>query len=318
MKLSGFLPPIAVTLAALATCSPAKAEPLTLLDGPTQLRFIDSATPSTLQRTLTVTGMLAGETIAAIDYRPLDGTLYAIGFNVDEARLYTINTTTGAATLVGSGPFDATFGAGGNPGMDFNPVVDRIRVTSNLNRNLRLNPLTGAIAGTDTNTAFAVGDVNAGNSNAPLSVAYSNNVAGAVTTTLYGIVSGNGPIVVTIGSVNGTPVSPNTGTMFTVGSTGTGGYTSSRQGFDISGSTGIAYAVMDNNNTLYSINLATGAATVVGAFPAGTAIRDLSVGPAAAAIATASAVPVLGLPVLLVVLGALLLVVTTVVARRRT
>jgi hypothetical protein len=250
------------------------AEPLTLLDGSgLLLRFINTTAPSVSLGTVPITGLLPGEHIAGIDYRPSTGVLYGVGVvESGEARLYTINTITGFATRVGSGPFSALIGF--SPiGIDFNPVVDRIRIISKSGQNLRVNP-NDATAISDTRPAFAPGDPNS--ANFTLSLAYSNNVPGATSTTLYGIVSGNGPFLATVGSVNGTPVSPNSGLMFTVGQTGLGGYFVLQQGMDIS-SSGAAYVVLDNDNILYQINLSTGQATSLGKFPAGSVIEDLSV-----------------------------------------
>ncbi|HWW60459.1 MAG TPA: DUF4394 domain-containing protein, partial [Thermoanaerobaculia bacterium] len=180
---------------ALFVAASLSAERLALLDNGLRLLFIDSSAPSVTLATVTVTGMQAGETLAAIDYRPSNGVLYGIGALVASgpARLYTINTTTGAATLVGSGPFHQTIGF--FPiGMDFNPVVDRIRMISNGGHNLRVNPNDASVI-EDARPAFAPGDPHS--SNFTLSLAYSNNFAGATSTTLYGIVSGNGPFLAT-------------------------------------------------------------------------------------------------------------------------
>jgi hypothetical protein len=152
--------------------------------------------------------------------------------------------------------------------MDFNPVVDRIRLVNNIGMNMRVHPDTATVT-VDTNVDFAAADPNQNNSNSPNSIAYSNNQAGAFSTTLYGVVSGNGPQVVRIGSPGGSPVSPNSGLMFTVGPTGTGGYSSLHQGFDISRS-GVAYLIVDNDNKLYTVNLANGQATTLGLLPTST------------------------------------------------
>jgi Domain of unknown function (DUF4394) len=266
---------IALALAlALLFSTTLAAETLTLLDGSgLLLRFISTTAPSVSLGTVPVTGLLPGEHLEGIDYRPSTGVLYGVGFLANgEARLYTINTITGFATRVGSGAFHTTIGFS-IVGMDFNPVVDRIRLISNSGINLRVNP-NDASAISDTRPAFAPGDVHS--FNFPLSLAYSNNHAGATSTTLYGIVSGNGPFLATVGSINGTPVSPNSGQMFTVGQTGLGGYFSLQQGMDISPS-GTAYMVVDNDNVLYSVDLSTGHATSLGVFPTGSVITDLSV-----------------------------------------
>ena len=93
------------------------------------------------------------------------------------SRLYVLNPVTGVAVAVG-GPFTPAL-SGAAFGFDFNPTVDRIRVVSDTGQNLRLNPDTGAVAAVDT--ALNPGAPNVVGS------AYSNNVAGATTTTLYAI-----------------------------------------------------------------------------------------------------------------------------------
>ena len=76
------------------------------------------------------------------------GELYALG---STGRIYTINTTSGAATQKAqlaadstdaTNPFTALDGT--DFGVDFNPVVDRLRVVSNTGQNLRINVDTGA------------------------------------------------------------------------------------------------------------------------------------------------------------------------------
>lgn len=301
MKSARFLATFA--LAILVTL-PLAAEPLTVLSNGTALRFIDTAAPGTSLSTVTLTGLLPSETVAAIDYRPANNLLYGIGVTTGtgSARLLTINTTTGAVTQVGAGPFHATLGLS-QLGMDFNPVVDRIRIISNTGINLRVNPNDASVL-TDTTPAFAPGDVNAANGNKPLGLAYTNNAPGASTTTLYGIVSGVGPLLVTVGSVGGAPTSPNSGQMFTVGQTGLGGYFAAQQAFDIS-RTGAAYAVVDNNNVLYTINLTTGQATALGALPAGTVITGLSAPTAlpAGVVPTLDPLVVAGLALLAAAIG---------------
>jgi hypothetical protein len=52
--------------------------------------------PGTVRTTATVTGLQSGENLLGIDFRPVDGKLYGVG---STGRLYTIDTTTGAATV---------------------------------------------------------------------------------------------------------------------------------------------------------------------------------------------------------------------------
>src|SRR5206468_8730265 len=135
----------------------------------------------------------------------------------------------------------------------------RLRVISNTGQNLRLNPNDGSLAAIDTSITPAGVTVTGG--------AYSNNFPGATSTTLYGIDSTNG-VLTTVGSVNGSPNSPNGGVVGpTVGSLGLGAGLDPRLGFDITGATnGSAFASILTGGTdkLYSINLSTGQATSLG------------------------------------------------------
>ena len=181
--------------------------------------------------------------------------------------MYTINTATGAATQIN------TIAAltGGAFGVDFNPVPDALRIVSDAGQNLRITLGGGGVVNTD-------GLLNPG---APsiAGAAYSNNFAGATQTTLWEIDYVTDQLF-TQGSVNGTPVSPNTGTLFTVGPLGVN--TGPLVGFDISGLTGTAYASLSPTpgSALYAINLSTGAATLIGNIGAGNlSVRGISVQP---------------------------------------
>ncbi|HVG24161.1 MAG TPA: DUF4394 domain-containing protein [Thermoanaerobaculia bacterium] len=291
------------------------AETITLLEtleGQSTLRFIDSAAPSVSLGTVVVTGMRPGETLSGIDYRPATGQLYGLGsLGGNSAQLYQINTSTGVAAPMGL-PF-ALFGAN-VIGIDFNPVVDRVRVITTANQNIRINPTTGEVF-VDTNTDYAPGDPNAGAGNAPWAVAYTNNVPGAVQTTLYGLTYGRTSLIlITIGSPNGTPASPNTGLMFTVGSTGITNANSQSVGLDISAG-GIAYALINSPAQLYTVNLTNGQVTLVGPFPTTSALlRDLSVGGPIFQAATPT-VPTVS-PAMLAVLAGMLAAAAIVALRR--
>ncbi|WP_416674324.1 DUF4394 domain-containing protein [Egbenema bharatensis] len=206
---------------------------------------------------IAVSGLAANETLQSIDFRPATGDLYGLS---SANQLYTIDLKTGAAKSVGSALNPALTGTA--LGLDFNPTVDRLRVVSDAKENLRLVPTTGSLAGTDTVLSYASGDANAGATPAITAVAYTNNFAGTPTTTLYGIDTTLGTLV-RIGDLNGSPTSPNSGQLFTVGSLGA--TFAPGTGFDIftdRSLTNTAYAL--SGSTLYSINLTTGSATSVG------------------------------------------------------
>ncbi|HEY6564156.1 MAG TPA: DUF4394 domain-containing protein [Pirellulaceae bacterium] len=249
--------------------SPVTAE---LIYGTTVFRNLvsfDSTSPGTLLTNVPITGLVDQfESVAGLDFRPANGQLYALGNAPGSIyRLYTLNLTTGVATRV-VGNTDLVL-AGTNWGFDFNPAADRIRVVSDSNTSIRLNPNDGMLAGTDTNLNPA-GSV--------VAVAYDRNDTNAGTpTTLFGIDSASDQLV-RIGGVDGNP-SPNGGVISNIGPLGadTLGFTS----FDISNS-GTAYAALSIGapmpSTLYTINLGTGAASPVGQIGDGTdGITGLSV-----------------------------------------
>lgn len=228
----------AALLAALLTS--AQAEPIICLTSSNQLLTFDSATPGTITKTVTITGLAAGENLVGIDFRPGTGRLYGLS---SASRLYLINSETGAATAVGSsGAFTLN---GTRFGVDFNPTVDRLRVTSDADQNLRLNPIDGTLTGTDMPLQYAAADTHVGANPNVVGSAYTNNFSTAGATILYGIDSGFDILVI--------QNPPNGGTLNTVGALGVD--TTDNVGFDISGTTGIAYASLTVSTTtgLYTI-----------------------------------------------------------------
>ena len=181
----------------------------TLLGVTTDNRLVTfkTASPGTLDSNVAVTGLQGGETIVGIDLRPANGRLYAV---TDAARLYTLDATTGAATMAGMLSADAADAtnpfamlSGATFGVDFNPLADRLRVVSDAEQNLRANVDTGATT-TDATLirgAFAV-----------TAAAYTNNFAPPTTTTLYVIDTQNDRLL--------TQNPPNNGTLNDVGALG--------------------------------------------------------------------------------------------------
>ncbi|MEO5616566.1 MAG: DUF4394 domain-containing protein, partial [Candidatus Eisenbacteria bacterium] len=201
-----------------------------------------------------ITGLNAGDQVLGIDFRPALplGRLYALGIS---GQLYRIdNPSSGVAVAVGPGGIVLS---GTGFGLDFNPTVDRIRVISDADQNLRLHPDTGLLAVTDAAIAYAGTDANAGQNAMAGGAAYTNSVAGATSTMLFDIESNLDLLV--------TQAPPNNGTLNTVGPLGVN--VSSVNGFDISGVSGVAFAAFDiggAQSSLYVINLSTGAASLQG------------------------------------------------------
>jgi hypothetical protein len=218
-----------------------------------------SGNPGTLARNVTITGMTAGASMLGIDFRPSDGRLYGVG---SDSRVYTIDTTTGAAIAVG-GAF--TPGVSGEHfGLAFSATQDRLRLSSvEGNQNLSLDPVTGAVASDDPALAFVAGDPNAGGNPAISALAY-HETGGS---TLYAVDATANALVT---------VDPTTGGLTTVGGFGFNVYLCS--GFDIDAD-GIGYASLstDNGSELYTVDLATGAATLLGNI--GPAVHSLALAP---------------------------------------
>ncbi|MBX3379480.1 MAG: DUF4394 domain-containing protein [Phycisphaeraceae bacterium] len=229
----------------------------------------DSSTPGSILTGVAISGLQSNEVIHGIDLRPNSGELYALG---SMNRLYKINKTTGAATQIG--PTFSTPLNGSSFGFDFNPTVDRVRVISDANQNLRLHPDTGAVVAVDTSLAYAAGDVNFGKNPNGVHAAYSNSYAGALTTTLYVLDTGLDVLAIQ-NPANG-------GQLMTVGSVGAD--LSDIGGFDISGLSGIAYATVRDNalarSTFWRIDLATGQGTMIGEIGGGAIITAMAVIPA--------------------------------------
>jgi hypothetical protein len=260
---------IGASVALALHCAPARAAADTVYgvtQGTNQLVVYDTVVGA-LQSVTSITGLQVGETVVGIDIRPASGVLYAVG---STGRLYTLDSTTAVATPVHStaAPFAALVGT--SFGVDFNPVTDVLRVVSNSQRNLRVNPDTGALAGLDTN-------LNPGGS--VVALASTNNFAATNLTTVYGIDSGTDSLVL-VGGLGGGP-SPNGGSLTNVGPLGFD--VSDALGFDIVSlgvDLNVAYASLTiaGSPGLYTIDLNTGAATFVDALGA-TPLTSLAVKP---------------------------------------
>ncbi len=226
------------------------------------VRF-NSSRPGTILSSTAITGLQGGENLIGIDFRPATGQLFGLGSN---SRIYVINTFTGVATFVGT---LTTPLLGSNFGFDFNPVPDRIRITSDAEQNLRANPNDGTNV-VDGTLAYAVGDPNFGANPNVVASGYTNSFAGTTSTTLYNIDS-NLDILVSQNP-------PNNGTLNTIGSLGVN--SSGVVGLDITPGNNTAFAAIQTEGSsssgLYFINLSTGAASLIGTI-GGPLVRDIAI-----------------------------------------
>ncbi|CUU36653.1 MAG: DUF4394 domain-containing protein [Armatimonadetes bacterium] len=239
-----------------------------------RLIAFDAMNPTALTQNVPISGLLQqNELILGIDFRPRTGELYALG---SSNRLYKLNPMTGMAMPVGSGmPFSPPL-SGVEFGFDFNPVVDRIRLTSDNRQNLRLHPDTGQVVAVDGPLTYNSGDPNFGRTPHIVGSAYTNNFDGATSTVLYNIDSNLDILVI--------QNPPNPGGLITVGSLGMD--ISSLVGFDIAtfGTRDVGYLAItragDFRSWLATIDLNTGMLSPVAPI-GGTAllVRDIAVVP---------------------------------------
>jgi hypothetical protein len=262
-------------LFALATAPLAASAHAQLVYGLTDTQSLvtfDAANPGMIQSGSFLSGLASGERAIGIDFRPATGELFALG---SQNNLYTVNPGTGAATRVGSGFADGLNGS--SFGFDFNPTIDRIRVVSDADQNLVLNPITGGST-LVTDLFYRAGDINEGMDPNVVGSAYTNSVAGATTTQLYGIDTGLDILVRQDNSA---------GTLDTVGSLGVD--LTDVVGFDIDGTTNMAYAAVQDialgRSTFWSINLDTGAATRIDEIGGGALVGSIAIVPAPGTLA---------------------------------
>jgi hypothetical protein len=261
---------------AIAMCgSQASAGTIYAIDDANNLFTFDSAAPQNISGGAFLTGLKNNEHLVGIDFRPGNNTLYGIGSSY---QLYSIVPGTGVCTPVGAG---FGFVSGNSFGMDFNPTADRVRLVSDTEDSIRIDPNTGlAVTPPDIALAYKLGDPNVGMNPNVVGAGYTNSVSPApATTTLYGIDS-NTNALVRIGGVNGGAPegSPNQGLLTTIGALGVNA--SNLLGFDISANN-VAFASLSTggNSSLYNIDLNTGNAVNLGQIIGGVRVVDIALEP---------------------------------------
>lgn len=253
----------------------ASAISVTGLAGSNLVTF-DSATPGVFSNSVAVSGLTAGDSLVAIDYRPADGRLIGVGYNsaAGTARVYTLDTSTGLATSINLNTLSIGTGLS-QVTADFNPTANAIRVvtSSGTGNNLRITMAGAGALALDS-------DLNPG----PASIratAYSFNVAGGGAsgrTTLYEI---NGNNLVSQGSVDfftGSGTSPNTGTLTTIAAlSGINGANVVDLDIYSTSASDPGTAYISDGAAFYTLNLATGQATSLGNLQSG--ITDFAIIP---------------------------------------
>ena len=227
-------------------------------DGSGNLVSFRLKSPRNLRSVTPITGLPAGVSLKGIDFRPATGDLYGVG---SDSVVYRLNPFTGIA--IAEGPAFTPSLNGSFFGLDFNPTVDKIRVTSDANQNLRLDPDPGSVLGNDA--ALNPGDP------AVVGSAYTNSSFTATkptATTLYAVDSGVDMLFV--------QNPPNAGTLTQGKALGID--VGSDAGFDIAGSANTGYLVTQGQRgtTLYAVDLASGTATSLGRVGDGRPLTGLA------------------------------------------
>jgi Domain of unknown function (DUF4394) len=213
----------------------------------TLVRFASNARVFKAIQVKGVDGNLQG-----IDFRPANGLLYGV---TDTDNVYIINPDNGQAKLASK--LSSSFDGGFQSGFDFNPVPDRLRIVGSNDQNFRTNVDNGAV-NVDKPVAYGLSDSNSGKDPNITAIAYTNSRAGATSTQLFGIDYNLDTLVL--------QDPPNDGNLKTIGSLGIN--FSPIGGFDIvTDESGKNNAFAASGNTLYMIDLSTGAAKKVGNLP---------------------------------------------------
>ncbi|MFD5142302.1 DUF4394 domain-containing protein [Streptomyces sp. NPDC058401] len=215
-----------------------------------------------------VSGLSGDMKIVGIDFRVQNEKLYGVG---DRGGVYTLSTESASAVKVSQLTVALT---GSYFGVDFNPAANRLRVISDTGQNLRHNiddtaaPLTTTVDGTLTNPTVppstALGVTGA---------AYTNNDLNAATaTTLFDLD--------TMADRISLQSPANAGSLSPTGNLGVDAGPAA--GFDIhysaekSANSGYAALGTAGARRLYGINLLTGAARDLGAFPKNRPVTDIA------------------------------------------
>jgi Domain of unknown function (DUF4394) len=187
--------------------------------------------------------------LIGVDVRPADGMLYGVA---GDGTIVVIDAKSGQAAM--KSKMSEALKPGVSVTVDFNPVADRLRVMGSDGTSLRVNVDDGK-AMVDGSHKYKDGDANAGKAPKVVAGAYTNSWKGAKATTLYNIDAATGVLV--------TQAPPNDGVLNTVGSLG----------MPVSGP--VAFNIVSTgedknegwlvaNGALYSVDLKTGKASMVG------------------------------------------------------
>lgn len=233
-------------LALTFTATTANAATLVGLTADNKLVKIDTAAMTASP----ATAISGADKVVGIDVRPADGKLYGL---TAAGQIVTIDPANAKATA-GSTLSEKT-ALGARPVVDFNPAADRLRVLTADGTSLRINVETGATT-VDKPLNYDAADTHASKKPMVAAGAYTNSSKGAKATELFNIDGGTGVLVL--------QNPPNDGVLKTRGSVGINALADAAMDID-NEAEGKNTAYVMSGGTLYTVDLATGKPTQVGA-----------------------------------------------------
>lgn len=226
-----------------------------------------SGSPGEIESAMFIQGLASNEEVIGMDFRPADGSLVALG---SFGNLYSLNTMNGMATYMST----LTEALNGTKfGVNFNPTVDRLRVISELDQNLRVN--------VDTGATIVDGTLNGTPDPYIVNGAYTNNDSDPNTGTMLYTIDSETDMLNLQNPAN-------SGDQVQVGSLGLD--VSGLVGFDILFEDGVNYAfasfqgVGNEGSSFYRIDLANGNTSLLGSITFNqssdvVAVRDIALEP---------------------------------------
>jgi hypothetical protein len=188
--------------------------------------------------------------VVGIDIRPADGKLYGLTAG---GQLVVIDHMSGAATP--GSMLSEKVPLGPRPVVDFNPMADRLRVIAADGASLRIDVSSGATT-VDKPLNYDAADASAGKKPAVAAGAYTNSAKGAKATELFHVDGATGALVL--------QNPPNDGVLKTRGMVGVAAPADVVMDIASDGE-GKNTAYVIAGGALYTVDLATGKATQVGA-----------------------------------------------------
>ncbi|MCT2582165.1 DUF4394 domain-containing protein [Actinophytocola gossypii] len=240
-------------------------------DGTTMCAFSSTA-PGTLNWVKDVQGFAGNDTrLVGIDFRPKNGLLYAVANHGGIYTIPVVDPDDPYVALHKVGQLSVALN-GTSFGVDFNPAVDRLRIISDHGQNLRHD-----VDGNHTIKDMPL-TVNGAPATGVTAAAYTNNDASAATgTTLFDIDTRNDQVAIQAPANNGT-LNPTGAVGLDAGlAAGADIFSDVANGRTVANTAFATLLPAGGRQSFYTVDVLTGAATLVGTFPSIAPVTDVAV-----------------------------------------